>query len=52
MSEQRKSVNCAPLWLVVFYTFMLLFFVVALGVSVTWELRDLQRRVGQLEQGR
>jgi hypothetical protein len=48
--EPRRQVSYAPLWLVVFYTCMLAVLVLALALATHSELRDLQRRVGQLEE--
>jgi hypothetical protein len=48
----RKRFNCAPLWLVVWLVFLSLVFTSVLVVASHSELRDLQRRVGQLESER
>lgn len=49
MTNERSY---APLWLAVFYAFLLLFIIAWTGVALLGQIRDLQRRVGQLESER
>jgi hypothetical protein len=47
--EPCRRFNYAPVWLVVFYTFLLLAFIVGTGLATLGEIRDPQRRVAVLE---
>jgi hypothetical protein len=52
MSERDDKRNYARVWFVMYNIFLLLALIVALAVMADSELRDLQRRVAELEQRR